>query len=69
VIPGAIGVPAVAAAGTTVHDKAQVLGNGDVIAFQALIRVHLPVLLDAVTDTAQEIPLPFEFVLLDFDQE
>jgi len=64
VVPGALGIPAVAIAGTAAHTAVQALGAGDVVAFQALIRMHLPTILDHVSDTATEITLPVEFVLL-----
>jgi hypothetical protein len=64
VVPGAVGISAVAIAGTAAHTAAQALANGDVVTFQALIRMHLPTLLDQVSDTAAEITLPVEFVLL-----
>lgn len=64
VVPGALGIPAVAIAGTAAHTAVQPLGAGDVVIFQALIRMHLPTILDQVSDTATEIGLPVEFVLL-----
>jgi hypothetical protein len=64
VVPGALGISAVAIAGTAAHTAAQALANGDVVTFQALIRMHLPTLLDQLSNTATEITLPVEFVLL-----
>jgi hypothetical protein len=59
-----VGISAVAIAGTAAHTAAQALANGDVVTFQALIRMHLPTILDQLSDTATEITLPVEFVLL-----
>ncbi len=64
VVPGAVGISTVAIAGTAAHTAAQALANGDVVVFQALIRMHLPTILDQLSDTATEITLPVEFVLL-----
>jgi hypothetical protein len=67
VVPKALGLSAVAVAGTIAQAKIQPLVPGDIIEFQALIRVHLPTILDQISSTAQEIPLPVEFVLLDLE--
>lgn len=67
VVPGALGIPAVALAGTVAHTEAQSLNPGIIIRFQALIRMNVGAVLDAVTTTAQEIGLPVEFVLLDVE--
>jgi hypothetical protein len=67
VVPKALGLSAVAVAGTVAESKIQPLVPGDIIAFQALIRMHLPTILDQISSTAQEIPLPVEFVLLDLE--
>jgi len=67
VVPKALGLSAVAVAGTIAQTKIQTLASGDIIAFQALIRMHLPTILDQINSTAQEIPLPVEFVLLDLE--
>ncbi len=67
IVPGALTVPAVAAAGTAAHNKAQNLNAGDVIQFQALVRIHLPTILDQLGDQPLEIQLPLEFVLLDLE--
>ncbi len=67
IVPGALGLPAVAAAGTVAHDKVQALNDGDLIRFQALIRMHLPSILDQLGTQPQEIQLPLEFVLLDLE--
>lgn len=68
-IAGALGLTAVAVAGTAAHTKVQAAAPGGVIEFQALIRVHLATILDQLGATAQEIPLPVEFVLLDLEAE
>jgi hypothetical protein len=67
VVPKALGLSAVAVAGTVTETKIQPLVPGDIIEFQALIRMHLPTILDQISSTAQEIPLPVEFVLLDLE--
>lgn len=67
VVPKALGVSAVAVAGTVAETKIQPVLPGDIIEFQALIRMHLPTILDQISSTAQEIPLPVEFVLLDLE--
>lgn len=67
VVPGALDLPAVAVEGTVAHTKLQTLVAGDVIRFQALIRIHLPTILDQLSTTPQEVPLPLEFVLLDLE--
>jgi hypothetical protein len=67
VVPKALGLSAVAVAGTVAQARIQPLVLGDIIEFQALIRVHLPTLLDQLGSTAQDIPLPVEFVLLDLE--
>jgi hypothetical protein len=67
VVPKALGLSAVAVAGTVAHTKIQPLVPGDIIEFQALIRMHLPTILDQIGSTAEEIPLPVEFVLLDLE--
>ncbi len=64
VVPGASGISAVAIAGTAANTTVQSLASGDVVTFQALIRMHLPSILDHLSDTATEINLPVEFVLL-----
>jgi hypothetical protein len=66
-VPKALGLSAVAAAGTVAQTKIQSLGLGDIIEFQALIRMHLPTILDQISSAAQDIPLPVEFVLLDLE--
>jgi hypothetical protein len=67
VVPKALGLSAVAVAGTVAQTKVQPLVPGDIIEFQALIRMHLPTILDQISSTAQEIPLPVEFVVLDLE--
>ncbi len=67
VVPAALDLPAVAVAGTAADAKLQGRGAGDVVTFQALIRIHMPTILDRVGTAAQEIPLPVEFVLLDLE--
>ena len=67
VVSGAVGLPAVAVAGTVAATKAQPLSFGDIIEFQALGRLHVPTLLDQAGADPQEIPLPLEFVLLDLE--
>ncbi len=69
VVPGAVGLPAVTIAGTTAHTKAQTLASGAFIAFQALIRLHLPTILDQADNTERQIRLPLKFVLLDLEAE
>jgi hypothetical protein len=64
VVPGALGISAAAIAGTAANTTVQSLAIGDVVAFQALIRMHLATILDHLSDTATEINLPVEFVLL-----
>jgi len=63
--PSRVGVESELSPRLAPSPKILALGNGDIIAFQALIRVSVPEILDTVTGTAHEIPLPFEFVLLD----
>lgn len=67
VVPKALGLSAVAVAGTIAQTKIQSLVPGDIIDFQTLIRMHLPTILDQISSSAQEIPLPVEFVLLDLE--
>lgn len=67
VLPGALDLPAVAVEGTVAHTRIQGLSVGDVIRFQALVRIHVPTVLDQVGSTPREIPLPLEFVLLDLE--
>jgi hypothetical protein len=67
VVPKALGLSAVAVAGTLAQTKVQPLVPGDIIEFQALVRMHLPTILDRISSTAQEIPLPVEFVFLDLE--
>lgn len=67
VVPGAVGVSAVTIAGTVADTAVQSLTSGDVIRFQALIRMHLPTILAQTTNTATEIALPIEFVILDVE--
>ena len=66
-MPKALGLSAVAVAGTVAETKVQPLVPGDIIQFQALIRMHLPPILDQLGPSAQEVPLPVEFVLLDLE--
>ncbi len=67
VVPGALNVPAVAVAGTAAHMKLEGRGSGDIVTFQALVRLHLPTVLDQAGNAAQEISLPIEFVVLDLE--
>ena len=67
VVPKALGLSAVAVAGTVAASKVQPLASGDIIRFQALIRMNLPAILGEVGPTAAETPLPVEFVLLDLE--
>lgn len=67
VVPKALGLSAVAVAGTVAETKIQPLVPGDIIQFQALIRMHLPTILDQVDSAAKDIPLPVEFVFLDLE--
>ncbi len=67
IIPEALNLPAVAVAGTVAHTKAPTLGPSDIITFQALIRIHLPTILDQASTMSRDIPLPVEFVLLDLE--
>lgn len=69
VIPGAVRLPAVAVAGTGANTKVQSLAPGNIVQFQALIRIHVPRILDQLSLTAKQIPLPVEFVLLDLELE
>jgi len=69
VIPGAVRLPAATVAGTVAHTKVQSLAPGNVVLFQALIRIHVPTILDQLSATAKQIPLPVEFVLLDLELE
>ncbi len=69
VVPGAVSLPAVTVAGTVADTKLQSLVPGSVIRLQALIRMHVPTLLDQLSSTATQIPLPVEFVLLDLELE
>ena len=67
VVPGALGVSAVTIAGTTADTAAQSFASGDIINFQALIRMHMPTLLASLSITPTEIALPVEFVILDVE--
>jgi hypothetical protein len=67
IVPGAMGLTAVAVAGTVAHAQIQAVAPGDIIEFQALIRMRLPAVLDQLSATAREISLPVEFVLLDLE--
>lgn len=69
VVSGALGVSAVAVAGTVAAANLQSLAGGDVVRFQALIRIHLPTILDELDTAEQQISLPFEFVLLDIEPD
>ncbi len=69
VIPGAVGLPAVTVAGTAANTKVQSLAPGNIVQFQALVRIHVPTILDQLSLTAKQIPLPVEFVLLDVELE
>ena len=53
--------------GTAADTAVQSLTSGDVIRVQALIRMQLPTILAHTTDTAREIALPIEFVILDVE--
>jgi hypothetical protein len=67
VVPGALGISAVAISGTAANAAAQSLVFGDIIQFQALIRMHLPTILGGLSNAATEIALPIEFVILDVE--
>lgn len=67
VISGAVRLPAVTVAGTVASTKVQSLAPGKIVQFQALGRIHLPTILDQLSLTAKQIPLPVEFVLLDLE--
>lgn len=67
VVPGALGIPAVALTGTSAHSKVQGLTAGSIVRFHAVIRMRLATVLDQVSSTAKEIKLPVEFVLLDLE--
>lgn len=55
VIPGALGLSAVTIAGTAADAAVQPLVSGDIIRFQALIRMHLATVLTVVSSAATEI--------------
>lgn len=67
VVPGTLGLSAVTITGTSADVAVQSLVSGDIIRFQALIRMHLPTILAAASTTATEISLPVEFVILDVE--
>lgn len=67
VVLGAIGLSAVAIAGTAADTALQSLASGDVISFQALIRMYVPSILAQISNAATEIDLPVEFVILDVE--
>ncbi len=67
VIPGAVRLPAVTVAGTVANTKVQPLVPGSIVQFQALVRIHVPTVLDQLSLTAKQISLPVEFVLLGLD--
>jgi hypothetical protein len=67
VVPGALGLSAVTIAGTAADAAVQPLVSGDIIRFQALIRMHLATILAAISSAATEIMLPVEFVILDVE--
>ncbi len=69
VIPGAVRLPAVAVAGTAANTKMQSLVPGNIVQLQALGRIHVSTILDQLSLTAKQIPLPVEFVLLDLELE
>jgi len=69
VIPGAVRLPVVTIAGTVAHTRMQSLAPGSIVQFQALIRIDVPTVLDHLSSTARQIPLPVEFVLLDAELE
>jgi hypothetical protein len=69
VVPGALGLRAVAITGTGADTQLQAMASGDLVRFQALIRMHLPALLDPLSTTAQTIALPVEFVLLHLEAD
>ena len=67
VVSGALGLLAVSVAGTVADTRLQAVASGEIVRFQALIRMQLATLLDQVGPGEQQISLPVEFVLLDVE--
>ena len=67
VVSGALGLVAVSVAGTVADTRLQAVASGDIVRFQALIRMQLATLLDQLGPSEQQISLPVEFVLLDVE--
>jgi hypothetical protein len=67
VIPKAVGLAAVAAAGTAAQTKLGAGAQGDIVQVHALIRIALGPFLAQLGPTPKVIPLPVEFVLLDLE--
>ena len=67
VVSGARGLLAVTVAGTVADIRLQAVASGDIVRFQALIRMQLPTLLDQSNSSEQQISLPIEFMLLDLE--
>ena len=66
-IPGvakAKNIPVVSIEGTAAHQQVQTLNVGDPVRFLALVRMHVATVLNEVSTTARQIPLPIEFILL-----
>jgi hypothetical protein len=67
VVPGALRVPAVSVKGTVADGRVKQLAAGEIVEFQALVRLYVPAILDQAGSTEKDIELPIEFVFLDVE--
>lgn len=67
VVPGALRVPAVSVKGTVADQRVNQLVAGEIVEFQALVRLSVPAILDQAGSAEKDIDLPIEFVFLDVE--
>ncbi|MGH2609549.1 MAG: hypothetical protein ACRDHF_10745 [Tepidiformaceae bacterium] len=67
VVPGALRVPAVSVKGTQVDGRVNQVVAGEIVEFQALVRLSVSAILDQAGSTEKDIELPIEFVFLDIE--
>jgi hypothetical protein len=65
VIPGALGIPAVSIKGTAADVRVSQLAAGEIVQFQALVRLYVSAILDKAGSNSKDIELPIEFIFLD----
>ncbi|MBI3825621.1 MAG: hypothetical protein HY294_06480 [Candidatus Rokubacteria bacterium] len=65
VVPGSLHVPAVSVKDAQADGRVKQLVAGDIVEFQALVRLFVPAILDQAGSVEKDIDLPIEFVFLD----